>query len=66
MKRFYLRYYQEDTKVQRSVALLPWRHNLVLLRYDLSAEHVIFYANEILNKGWSLDMLLPAFMTGMI
>ena len=57
MKRFYLRYYQEDTKVQRSVALLPWRHTLVLLRYDLSAEHVFFYANEILNKGWSLDML---------
>ena len=57
MKRFYLRYYQEDEKVRRSVALLPWRHNLVLLRYDLSAEHVFFYANEILNKGWSLDML---------
>ena len=57
MKRFYLRYYQEDEKVRRSVAVLPWRHNLVLLRYDLSAEHVIFYANEILNKGWSLDML---------
>ena len=57
MKRFYIRYYQEDEKVRRSVALLPWRHNLVLLRYDLSAEHVFFYANEILNKGWSLDML---------
>ena len=57
MKRFYLRYYQEDEKVRRSVALLPWRHNLVLLRYDLSVEHVFFYANEILNKGWSLDML---------
>ena len=57
MKRFYLRYYQEDIKVQRSVALLPWRHNIVLLRYNLSSEHVIFYANEVLNKGWSLDML---------
>ena len=57
MKRFYLRYYQEDEKLRRSVALLPWRHNLVLLRYDLSAEHVVFYANEILNKVWSLDML---------
>ena len=57
MKRFYLRYYQEDIKLQRSVAVLPWRHNLVLLRYNLSSEHVIFYANEVLNKGWSLDML---------
>lgn len=60
MKKFYIRYYQEDIKLRRSVAVLPWRHNLVLLRYDLSAEHVIFYANEILNKGWSLDMLLLA------
>ena len=57
MKRFYLRYYQEDTKLQRCVALLPWRHNLLLLRYNLSSEHIIFYANEILNKSWSLDML---------
>ena len=57
MKRFYLRYYQEDTKLRRSVAVLPWRHNLLLLRYDLSAEHVLFYANEVLNKGWSRDML---------
>ena len=60
MKRFYLRYYQEDIKVQRSVALLPWRHNLLLLGHDLSSEHVIFYANEILNKGWSKDMLYLA------
>ena len=57
MKRFYLQYYQCNTKVQRSVALLPWRHNLLLLEYDLSEEHVLFYANEVLNKGWSKDML---------
>ena len=62
MKRFYLCYYQCDTKVQQSVALLPWGHNLVLLRYDLSAEHVIFYSNEILNKGWSLDMQQATFL----
>ena len=57
MKRFYLRYYQEDIKLQRSVVVLPWRHNLLLLSYDLSAEHVLFYANEIISKGWSRDML---------
>ena len=57
MKRFYLRYYQEDTKVQRSVALLPWRHNMLLLRHNLSTEHIVFYANEIINKGWSFDIL---------
>lgn len=57
MKRFYLQYYQCNTKVQRIVALLPWRHNLLLLGYDLSEEHILFYANEVLNKGWSKDML---------
>ena len=57
MKRFYLRYYQEDTKVQRSVELLPWRHNMLLLRHNLSTEHIVFYANEIINKGWSFDIL---------
>ena len=57
MKRFYLRYNQEDTKVQRSVALLPWRHNMLLLRHNLSTEHIVFYANEIINKGWSFDIL---------
>jgi len=31
MKRFYDRYYQSDTKLQRSVAVLPWRHNLLLM-----------------------------------
>ena len=31
MKRFYERYYQSDTKLLRSVAVLPWGHNLLLL-----------------------------------
>lgn len=30
MKRFYERYIGHDAKVQRSVALLPWSHNLQL------------------------------------
>ena len=47
MKRFYLRYYQEDIKLRRSVAVLPWGHNLLLLNNDLSSEHILFYANEV-------------------
>lgn len=31
MKRFYERYYQEDTKLLRSVAVLPWVNDLLLL-----------------------------------
>ena len=57
MKRFYLRYCQYDTKVQQAVAVLPWSHNLLLMRYDLSPEYIVFYANEVYAKGWSRDML---------
>ena len=57
MNRFYLRYYQYDTKVQQAVAVLPWSHNLLLMSYDLSPEYIVFYANEVYAKGWSRDML---------
>ena len=53
MKRFYLRYYQCDTKLRQAVAVLPWSHNLILMSYNLSPEHVEFYASEIQTKGWS-------------
>lgn len=64
MKRFYLHYHQVDTKVQRAVALLPWRHNLLLMNYDLSPEHVLFYTNEVITKGWSREMLSHALKSG--
>lgn len=57
MKQFYLRYYQEDTKLRQLVAVLPWGHNLLLMDYRLSTEHILFYANEIISKGWSRNML---------
>lgn len=60
MKRFYERYYQADTKLQRSVAVLPWRHNILLLDKQVSDEKVIFYSNEVIEKGWSQEMLLNA------
>lgn len=60
MKRFYERYYQADTKLQRSVEVLPWRHNILLLDKQVSDEKVIFYSNEVIEKGWSQEMLLNA------
>ena len=60
MKRFYERYYQCDTKLQRSVAVLPWRHNLLLIQKAKTNEEVAFYANEVINKGWTKDLLLNA------
>lgn len=60
MKRFYERYYQADTKLLQSVAVLPWGHNLLLLDKVQSPEEVYFYANEAIAKGWSRDLLLNA------
>ena len=57
MKRFYLRYYQEDTKLRQAVAVFPWGHNLLLLNSDLLSEHILFYANEVISKSWSRNML---------
>ena len=33
---------------------------MLLMDYKLSADHVIFYANEIISKSWSRSMLLLA------
>ena len=52
MKRFYQRYYQTDTKLQRSVAVLPWRHNLLILQKTKDDKEVEFYANQVVTKGW--------------
>ena len=60
MKRFYLRYSECDTKLRQAVAVLPWGHNLLLMSYDLSPEYVVFYANEVVAKGWSRDTLRHA------
>ncbi len=60
MKRFYERYSQSDPKLRQLVAVLPWGHNLLLLAKVKEDEHIEFYANEALTKGWSRDLLLNA------
>jgi predicted nuclease of restriction endonuclease-like (RecB) superfamily len=60
MKRFYERYHLADEKLRRSVAVLPWRHNLLLINKVQSLDAVQFYANETITKGWSRDVLLNA------
>ena len=60
MKRFYERYYQADIKLLQSVAVLPWGHNLLLLDKIQSLDEVLFYANEVLTKGWNRNLLLNA------
>src|SRR5690554_3852520 len=60
MKRFYERYYQADIKLRQAVAVLPWGHNILLLDKIKSLDAVEFYANEVVTKGWSRDLLLNA------
>ncbi|KAE9528982.1 PDDEXK nuclease domain-containing protein [Testudinibacter aquarius] len=60
MKRFYERYYQADEKLRQAVAVLPWGHNLLLLNKVQSLAAIAFYANEVISKGWSRDLLLNA------
>ena len=58
MKRFYERYYQADPKLQRSVAVLPWRHNMLLLEKIDKNDEALFYAEKSIALGWSRDILL--------
>jgi predicted nuclease of restriction endonuclease-like (RecB) superfamily len=60
MKRFYERYHLADAKLRRSVAVLPWRHNVLLLNKIHSLEAAEFYATEAVTKGWTRDWLLNA------
>ena len=60
MKLFYERYKNEDPKLLQAVAVLPWGHNLLILNKKLSDEQALFYASEVVSKGWTREMLLHA------
>ena len=65
MKKFYERYAGHGEKVLRSVALLPWSHNLLLLSKGLNDEATLYYAQETVTKGWNRDLLLNAIKLNM-
>lgn len=61
MKKFYLRFYQSDTKLQHTVAVLPWGHVLRLMsEFKEDDAAILYYATETINKGWSRDLLTNA------
>lgn len=60
MKRFYERYHISDPKLRQAVAVLPWGHSLLLINKVQSLSAVEFYAQEVVTKGWSRDLLLNA------
>lgn len=60
MKRFYERYCNVSEKLQRSVAVLSWRKNILLLEKNLSDEEILYYSTESTEKRWNRDLLLNA------
>lgn len=57
MKKFYLEY-KDDELVQRCVAQLPWRHNIVLMSKIKDNDIRKIYAEATIKNGWSKDMLV--------
>ena len=51
--------------MQRSVALLPWSHNVYLLGKNLDDSATLYYAQETIAKGWNRDLLLNAIKLNM-
>ncbi|MBD2327984.1 DUF1016 domain-containing protein [Alkalinema sp. FACHB-956] len=49
--------YPDPAFVQRCVAQIPWRHNLVLLDKLKQSEERAWYAQQSLENGWSRDVL---------
>lgn len=58
MKRFYEHYRDASSKLRHSVALLPWKHNLLILSKTNSLDEAEFYANKVTELGWTRDILL--------
>lgn len=49
--------YPDEQIVQRSVAQLPWRHNIALLEKLKSTNERLWYAQKAIENGWSRDIL---------
>ncbi|GAP72118.1 PDDEXK nuclease domain-containing protein [Candidatus Symbiothrix dinenymphae] len=58
MKNFFEFYALTDEKVQRSVALLPWRHNILIMSKVKSIQEAEFYIKSALEMGLTRDVLL--------
>ena len=57
MKSFYLEY-NDDKVVQRVVAQLPWRHNIVLISKLKDNKIRKIYAEAIIKNGWTKEELV--------
>lgn len=53
----------DESTVQRSVAQLPWRHNVALLEKLNDTDTRLWYASVALKEGWSRDILVHQIET---
>lgn len=56
MKKFYIEY-KDDIVVQRYVAQLSWRHNLVLMSKISNNKVRLIYAEAVIKNGWSNETI---------
>ena len=58
MKKFYDRFCNAEAKLQRCVAVLPWRHILLIMSKTSSDDEALFYATKTVEMAWTRDILL--------
>jgi predicted nuclease of restriction endonuclease-like (RecB) superfamily len=58
MKKFFEFYKDTDKKLQQLVALLPWKHNLLIMSKTTSINEAKYYAEQCYENNWSRNVLL--------
>ena len=64
MAKFALAYPDEEF-VQQPVAQIPWGHNTVLLDKLFSPEERLWYAEKVIENGWSRNVLIHQIESGL-
>lgn len=61
MKKYYVRFHLSNPKLQRCVGVLPWRHiNQLMTKLKDDDNAIQYYAEKVIEKGWSRDLLVNA------
>jgi len=58
MKKFFEFYKDTDKKLRQLVALLPWKHNLLIMSKTTSINEAKYYAEQCYENNWSRNVLL--------
>src|SRR5260370_18286148 len=57
--------YPDESILQRCVAKIPWRHNIALLEKLKDNEERFWYIEQIIQHGWTRDVLVHQIATGL-